>query len=203
MVQVTDIGLGHAIKRRMKNKFVEHFAANSQKWQRGEVPPTERKKLYVRWLSEATNEFYTQGGQRTVETVFCRCGLRTPLDEHGPQLRYIKGNNEPIVVDWQKSRPRSEQEKCTDKRKTSETRMHTDVVEIIQFNSPIAPNHEQTLTMYKGKFTARGHRDFYQSTTIGSLWPLMPRNCGPRSSSGVCRPHRPKTVSTVRCPPWA
>ncbi len=93
MIQVTDIGLGHAIKRRMKKKFGDHFAAHSEQWQRGEVPPAKRKQLHVQWLSEATAEFYTDGGQKTVQTVFGRCGLRTPLDESGEQLRKIKGHN--------------------------------------------------------------------------------------------------------------
>ncbi len=101
LIQVTDIGLGRAIKSRMKKKYGAHFAAYSGRWQRGEVPPMERKQLYVRWLSEATTNFYDNNGQKSVEAVFGHCGLLSPLDESGRQLRKIKGHDEPIVVDWQ------------------------------------------------------------------------------------------------------
>jgi len=91
LVQVTDIGLGHALKRRMKQKFGIHFAKNSRRWQTGDVPPKERKRLHVRWLSEALTEFYADSGQDTVKTIFGHCGLLSPLDESGEQLRKIKG----------------------------------------------------------------------------------------------------------------
>ena len=102
MIQVTDIGLGHALKGRVKKKFLVHFRAHTDRWVRGEVSPGDRKKLHVQWLSEATKEFYNAGGQNTVETIFGMCGLRTPLDESGPQLRRVKGYKQPIVVKWKK-----------------------------------------------------------------------------------------------------
>ncbi len=100
MVQPVDIGIGHAIKGRMKRKFAEHFSVHSDQWQRDEIKPVHRKKLYVRWLSEATREFYADGGQDIVEKVCGGCGLLTPLHEQDQQLRKIAGHNEPIIVEW-------------------------------------------------------------------------------------------------------
>ena len=103
MIQVTDYGLGRAIKHKMKAKFTAHFSApaNISRWQKGTVSPAERKRLHVQWLSEATTEFYTGGGQTTVEKVFGHCGLRTPLHEQGEQLRKIQGYDGEIRTDWQ------------------------------------------------------------------------------------------------------
>ena len=69
---------------------------------KGEVPPNERKQLHVKWLSEAMREFYSHEfeGQKLVEKVFGKCGLLTPLDEKGEQLRHIPGHNQPIIVNW-------------------------------------------------------------------------------------------------------
>ena len=101
LVQVTDLGLGYAIKHRMKNKFVEHYQSHHEAWERGDVPPAERKALHVKWLSESITEFYAKPtGQEMVEKIFARCGLRTPLSEEGEQLRAIPCYDKPIVVDW-------------------------------------------------------------------------------------------------------
>lgn len=100
MVQVTDDGLGRAIKLRMKKYFTTHFAAHMRQWQEDRVTPRIRKQLHVRWLSDAIEDFYKNGGQKTVQKVFGHCGLLSPLDESGPQLRKLKGHEGPIVVEW-------------------------------------------------------------------------------------------------------
>ncbi len=105
MMQVTDIGLGHALKKRKKNKFVKHFSdpSNTDRCVKGQVAPRERRELNVRWLSEATEEFYAEKEkeQQNVEKIFGQCGRLTPLDESGEQLRKIKGYKEKIVAKWQ------------------------------------------------------------------------------------------------------
>jgi len=100
LIQVTDYGLGFSIKRLMKNSFLAHYSQNHVAWETGNVNPMKRKKLHVKWLSESISKFYASGGQAQVETVFGRCGLRTPLHEKGEQLRKIPGYNEEIVVNW-------------------------------------------------------------------------------------------------------
>jgi len=101
LIQVTDLGLGFAIKRTMKEKFVDHYHDNHVAWEKGEVPPEMRKTLHVKWLSESIQEFYDSDGQKMVEKVFARCGLLTSLREERPQRRHITGYNEDIVVKWQ------------------------------------------------------------------------------------------------------
>jgi len=102
IIQVTDLGLGYLLKHKMKNKFADNFRIKSErtKWIQGKMTPQDRKRKYVKWLSESVQEFYAKDGQTIVRKIFGRCGLDSKLDESGPQLRKISGYDTPIVVNW-------------------------------------------------------------------------------------------------------
>ncbi len=58
---VTDDGLGQTIKRKMRNMFLDHFLANTNRWQgllSEHIPEAECRSLYAKWLHTTITDFY-------------------------------------------------------------------------------------------------------------------------------------------------
>lgn len=85
---VTDLGLGKAIKDRMRMKFDENFENNIDAWVDGRVTASDRRLLQAKWLDESWVEFFKEGGSNQVTNAFIHCGMLNAVD--GSEDKFIK-----------------------------------------------------------------------------------------------------------------
>ena len=75
----------------MKAKFEQDFDERHDAWCDDEIKAPERRFLQAKWLKEAWDEFFAEGGQEQVTKAFNRCGMLNAVDGSEDHEIHVQG----------------------------------------------------------------------------------------------------------------
>jgi len=75
----------------MKAKFEADFDERHDDWCDDKIKAGERRILQAKWLKEAWDEFFADGGQEQVTKAFKRCGMLNAIDGSEDSEIHVQG----------------------------------------------------------------------------------------------------------------